>query len=78
MTSILAFNRDGLVDLLTNDVMYILGLVIVLAMYNNGRRAETGKNTTIMINVVLALLVLAMVGDATGVGAWLKGLVWTA
>ena len=74
--TILALNTDSIASFLTNNIIYLLLIVVVITMMGRSRKGETAQNVTSAFNVILALVVLGLAANVSGVSTWLANMVW--
>ena len=71
-----ALNTDSIASFLTNNIIYLLLIVVVITMMGRSRKGETAQNVTSAFNVILALVVLGLAANVSGVSTWLANMVW--
>ena len=74
--TVLALNTDSIASFLTNNIIYLLLIVVVITMMGRSRKGETAQNVTSAFNVILALVILGLAANVSGVSTWLANMVW--
>ena len=74
--TILALNTDSIASFFTNNIIYLLLIVVVITMMGRSRKGETAQNVTSAFNVILALVILGLAANVSGVSTWLANMVW--